>query len=438
MYFYNLDKYTSYDFVIRHLCSIRHKQYIIGIAMKNSNLRPLLKWPGGKSSEFECIKHLIPKHKRYVEPFFGGGAVFFKLTPKSAIINDIADELVDLYKYVKGDLETKALAKELYVYEAAWNKIDNYIAPMDKIVTKIYRDFANDKITAQELKVRVKSAIEVEDELFGSLFAEEFCVDRQNLIAQIIKNLSQKLVRTKKIESQTEGGFSDSDLYKNIETGFRSGFYMHFRDILNHSERYQIARAKHVANWFYVREYCYASMFRFNAKGEFNIPYGGIGYNQKSLRGKIDYMFSPAIQKLFEGTMICKQDFADLMDTIELTEDDFIFLDPPYDTEFSSYEGNAFDLNDQKRLASILSTTPAKWLMIIKETPYIKDLYSGSDKFKVESFEKSYLYNVRGRNNRQVNHLVIRNFDYEIDLRPITTKESEVILQLDLLGQAVA
>ena len=42
-------------------------------------MNPLIKWPGGKSSEIKQIKHLIPEFNRYVEPFFGGGALYFYL-----------------------------------------------------------------------------------------------------------------------------------------------------------------------------------------------------------------------------------------------------------------------------------------------------------------------------------------------------------------------
>ena len=42
----------------------------------------LIKWPGGKTREFNNIKDLIPPFERYVEPFFGGGAIFFQLKPK--------------------------------------------------------------------------------------------------------------------------------------------------------------------------------------------------------------------------------------------------------------------------------------------------------------------------------------------------------------------
>lgn len=39
----------------------------------------------------------------YVEPFVGGGAVFFDLQPKKALINDLNEELINIYKVVKSN-----------------------------------------------------------------------------------------------------------------------------------------------------------------------------------------------------------------------------------------------------------------------------------------------------------------------------------------------
>ena len=40
-------------------------------------VKPLIKWPGGKGREKKNFEKLIPKFDKYIEPFFGGGAVFF-------------------------------------------------------------------------------------------------------------------------------------------------------------------------------------------------------------------------------------------------------------------------------------------------------------------------------------------------------------------------
>ena len=65
-------------------------------------MKPLVKYRGGKSNEIPNIERHIPRYKgKYIEPFFGGGALFFHLTPKQAIINDINSKLIAFYKGVK-------------------------------------------------------------------------------------------------------------------------------------------------------------------------------------------------------------------------------------------------------------------------------------------------------------------------------------------------
>lgn len=63
--------------------------------------RPLLKWAGGKT---QLLNDLLPKvptsYGRYIEPFFGGGALFFTLNPSDAIIADSNPELINVYKQV--------------------------------------------------------------------------------------------------------------------------------------------------------------------------------------------------------------------------------------------------------------------------------------------------------------------------------------------------
>lgn len=63
--------------------------------------RPILKWAGGKT---QMLRDLLPKvpssYGRYIEPFFGGGAMFFAVQPKSAIIADSNPELINMYRQV--------------------------------------------------------------------------------------------------------------------------------------------------------------------------------------------------------------------------------------------------------------------------------------------------------------------------------------------------
>jgi DNA adenine methylase len=68
--------------------------------------RPLLKWAGGKTQLLGEIVPKIPKkYGHYIEPFLGGGAVFFAVRPEGGIIADSNPELVNLYRSIAVDVE---------------------------------------------------------------------------------------------------------------------------------------------------------------------------------------------------------------------------------------------------------------------------------------------------------------------------------------------
>jgi DNA adenine methylase len=64
--------------------------------------RPFLKWAGGKSSLLSTLTKFVPDDfNNYFEPFLGGGAFFFALRPKSAILSDANSEPINCYEIVK-------------------------------------------------------------------------------------------------------------------------------------------------------------------------------------------------------------------------------------------------------------------------------------------------------------------------------------------------
>lgn len=68
--------------------------------------KPILKWAGGKT---QMLGYLLPKvptsYGRYIEPFFGGGAMFFALQPENAVISDSNPELINMYREVADHVE---------------------------------------------------------------------------------------------------------------------------------------------------------------------------------------------------------------------------------------------------------------------------------------------------------------------------------------------
>ena len=151
-------------------------------------------------------------------------------------------------------------------------------------------------------------------------------------------------------------------------------------------------------------------MFRYSNKGEFNVPYGGIAYNSKYMFKKIDYYKSELLQEHFRKTKIYNVDFEEFLQKSNPTQDDFVFLDPPYDSEFSTYAQNPFMKEDQQRLADyMLNKCKAKWMMIIKNTDFIYNLYNKKG-INIRTFDKEYLVSFMNRNNKKVTHLLITNY----------------------------
>ena len=88
-------------------------------------MKTIIKWPGGKSREIEKIRNLIPDFDRYIEPFFGGGAVYFSLEPSNAYINDISSMLMTFYKLVKEQDED--FKKYIMAYDMTFQSCNFFI-----------------------------------------------------------------------------------------------------------------------------------------------------------------------------------------------------------------------------------------------------------------------------------------------------------------------
>ena len=87
-------------------------------------MKPMIKYRGGKSKEIPNIMWHIPRFAgRYIEPFFGGGALFFYLEPRQAVINDINTKLMNFYRGVRDDYSN--LRRELDEIESLYTNNRN-------------------------------------------------------------------------------------------------------------------------------------------------------------------------------------------------------------------------------------------------------------------------------------------------------------------------
>jgi DNA adenine methylase len=80
--------------------------------------RPFLKWAGGKRQLLPSLRRLAPRDaSTYFEPFVGGGALFFALQPKRAVLADVNERLIRTYKGVKNHVEEVIRQLEGFPYE---------------------------------------------------------------------------------------------------------------------------------------------------------------------------------------------------------------------------------------------------------------------------------------------------------------------------------
>lgn len=377
--------------------------------------KSFIKWAGGKEKELPIILSNLPnKFERYIEPFVGGGSVYLNINCDKSIINDKSDELILLYNMIKSN--NQKFIKKLKEINKNWILLEKIVENNSRKLLSLYKNYSK-QVNKEKINKRIKvnysdkiyEFVLEHSEEFNGLLSENFNIKIDNFLSEIKKNLLSKIERMRKIELN-RGKMSNEDILENLECAFKSAYYMHFRYLYNNRIELEIDDEFYCAIFYFIREYCYASMFRYNANGKFNVPYGGISYNRKDFGKKINNLNSSKLKKYMKNIEIFNLDFEDFCKKINLTSNDFIFLDPPYDTEFSTYAKNEFGKNDQIRLAKFLKNTKAKFMLIIKNTDFIYNLYNVKGLY-IKSFDKKYLVSIKNRNDKNVKHLIITNYE---------------------------
>ena len=262
----------------------------------------------------------IPQYTgRYLEPFFGGGALFFYLEPKRAIINDINAKLIDFYEGVKND------------YPRLRAELDE----MERIYEANRQEY--DCLKAQKPDERVQ--------------------DKNEALYYEIRDMFNGLAEKK---------FSDAFLY------------------------------------FFINKTAYSGMIRYNAKGEFNVPFGRYQHLNTSLATANHH-------KLLSRTEIYNEDYKKIFGMAE--KDDFMFIDPPYDCVFSDY-GNeeykgGFDERCHTELANEFKKLKCKALLVIGRTRLTERLYGD---MVVDEYAKTYAVNIRNRFKSVATHILVSNY----------------------------
>jgi DNA adenine methylase len=157
-----------------------------------------------------------------------------------------------------------------------------------------------------------------------------------------------------------KGGFTTSLAMSNDEREY----YAHrnrFNQLLEQREQASQAAA---TLFYYLNRTGYNGLCRFNRRGKFNVPFGRYG--------RIRYTHDFTLYRdVFRNWDFTNTDFQ----LIPLDSDDFIYADPPYDVEFTSYAKEGFDWDEQVRAAEWIARHPGPVMLSNQATSRIIALY---------------------------------------------------------------
>ena len=283
-------------------------------------MNPMIKYRGGKSKEIShFISNMPENYNRYIEPFFGGGALYFYLEPQNAIINDVNTKLYSFYKQMQEE------------YPSVRKQLD-------------------------ELQIVYEQNQKEYEEL-------------------------KKKHPEERVENKNEA------------------LYYKIRDMFNHKIESEYLEA---VVYFFINKTAYSGMIRYNAKGEYNVPFG----RYKNLNTKL---ITDKHYELLKRTEIYNYDYSEIFNMAG--NNDFIFLDPPYDCVFSDYGNEAyrdgFGEDEHRRLANDFANLSCKSMLVIGKTALTEELYG---KYIVEEYDKSYAVNIRNRFKADAKHIIVTNY----------------------------
>ena len=332
-------------------------------------MKPLFKYPGGKGSEYKYLRKLFPEFDTYVEPFLGGGAVYWATEADNWIINDYSQELISIYRYTQ--TQDELFLTYLEEIGRVWKNKDNYV----DVVMELLLD-------------RAEPNVGLLTDISGIL------LDSTNEIPKYYQMLEEYLRDSLTRKRKSLARISQKEEIKNWEENSLSilgaGIYTYLRTLYNQTSFEQQPQLKTVL-YLFIREYAYSSMFRYNADGMFNVPFGGNSYAKKDFQQRFNQITDGEVVDKLRNTTILQGDFS----------------------EFSTYNLHVFDAQEQIRLRNkLLQVKQTKWLMVVKSTDFIEELYEHDNWYKFR-FDKSYSVNFKNRNEQNVKHLVITNYQLE-------------------------
>ena len=191
-------------------------------------------------------------------------------------------------------------------------------------------------------------------------------------------------------------------------------YFYNIRDLDRDKNTYrEMSAVERASRIIYLNKTCYNGLFRVNASGEFNSPFGHYKnpniVNAPVLRAVSKYLTANNIQLLHI-------DFEEVLQRVP--RGGFVYLDPPYDpvsdtASFTGYNRGGFGREEQERLKRCcdeLAARGVRFLLSNSATSFIKELYTG---YTVEIVHAKRTINSDASKRGAVEEVLIRNYGIE-------------------------
>lgn len=345
--------------------------------MSSKHTRSFVKWPGGKYAELDVILNACGAPARYFEPFLGGGSVLWNQGSSVPSFGcDRVTELVDIYSYLKTED----------------GRFIRAVEAIGDLQGHLYRSCLGYSVSSDRWKRCIREGVPYLEGLSERVVLG--CIER---------SVSRKRGWMLK-HSIPESSRAEVEL-----TGVMGGLFTAIRDSLRLPDLSPQWRA---AAFWYVRDYAFSGMFRPSRRtGQEMVSYCGRVANSRSFLKKLALARSEPMRRRLEKTEFTLGDFGDFLDRKRPEHGDVVFLDPPYDRGFSSYNGLSFTEADHQRLADWMcaerAREGARIVMVIASTPFVQETYQSIPGFDVHAFAKNYNQSIKGRFSTEATHLLI-------------------------------
>lgn len=237
----------------------------------------------------------------------------------------------------------------------------------------------------------------------GAVFfdiAQKYSID-----AAYLYDINEELILTYKVVQQDVSKLTEQlgefqKKYHKINKNEQSYFFYKVRDDFNEAllqtdyNRYSEKWIKRAAQIIFLNKTCFNGLFRFNSKGEFNVPVGR--YKNPKILNEQNLLNA---SKLLSVAEIRKADFKE--STCRVEPDSFVYFDPPYrpinkTSSFTSYSKNVFGDKEQKELAQVFSKLHDKGTKLMLSNSDPKNV-APNDQFFDELYRQFHIYRVSAK-----------------------------------------